>query len=128
MKPDRRRLEQLTKQAANTPPPSSPLAQARLEKTLKEIQFLETRIKTCELEQRQLEGELLRADDAIAVIRGAICPFADGLKRMPKFIAPRLVGATIGQIEIALSEEANRLLKLGDHALKTAIQKVGREL
>jgi len=106
----------------------SPLAQARLEKVLKECRFLEARIRVVELEQRQLENELLHLDDAIDLVRAAICPFADSLKRMPKFLAPRLVGQSLGQIEDTLVEEVNRLLKLGDHGLKTAIAKGGRKI
>lgn len=112
----------------NSEKPISPLAAARLEKLQKEIRFLETRIRTCELEQRTLENELLHLDDALDLVRAALCPFADGLKRMPRYIAPRLVGQSLGQIEDTLVEECNRLLKLGDHGLKTAIAKGGRKI
>jgi hypothetical protein len=108
----------------NSEKPISPLAQARLEKTLKEIRFLETRIRTCELEQRRVEGELLHADDAIDLIRAGLGPFAEGLKRLPKWIGPRLVGQALGEIEAHLTEEVNRLLKIGDTSLKAAMAKV----
>jgi hypothetical protein len=106
----------------------SPLAAARLEKTLKECRLLETKIRTAELEQRRVEGELLHADDAICLLRAALCPVADGLRRMAKYISPRLHGMSLGQIEDAITEECNRLLALGDRGLKDAISKAGREL
>ena len=128
----RRRAASVLKEAktstANTSENSekslSPLAAARLEKIQKEIRFLESRIRTCELEQRQLEGELLHASDAIDLIRAGLVPFAEGLKRMPKWIAPRLVGQSLREIEGFMTEEVNRLLKLGDTSLKAAMAKV----
>jgi phage terminase Nu1 subunit (DNA packaging protein) len=104
----------------------SPLAEARLEKVLKECRLLETKIRTAELEQRRAEGELLHADDALDLLRAVLCPIADGLKRLPKWMGPRLVGQSLGEIEAHLTEEINRLLRLGDTSLKAALEKVGK--
>jgi len=112
----------------NSEKPISPLAAARLEKLQKEIRFLETRIRTCELEQRALERELLYSSEAIELINAALGPVADGLRRLPKFLSARLHGQSIGEIENTLTEEANRLLALGNHGVKIAKSKTSREL
>jgi hypothetical protein len=132
----RRRASTLLKELKKTPGQTSdiseksisPLAAARLEKTLKECRLLETKIRTAELEGRRVEGELLHADDAICLLRAALCPVADGLRRMAKYIAPRLHGMSLGQIEDHITEECNRLLALGDHGLKNAVSKAGKKL
>ena len=106
----------------------SPLAQARLEKILKECQLLEHKVRSADLERRALERELLYSSEAIELLNAALGPVADGLRRMPKFLSARLHGQSMGEIENTLTEEANRLLALGSHGLKTAKSKTSREL
>lgn len=126
---DRRRLEQLTRQAAKTPAPSTPIAAARLEKLQREIQLLEHRVRSADLERRAFEHELMYQSEAAELLVAAIGPVADGLRSLPKALSPRLVGQPQREIENALTEAANRLLKLGNHGIQTFKEKTAsREL
>lgn len=128
MKATRARLEELTKQAASAPAPTTPIAAARLEKLHQEIALLQHKVRSADLERRALERELLYSSEAIELLNAALGPVADGLRRMPKFLSARLHGQSMNEIENALTEEANRLLALGNHGLKTAKSKTSREL
>lgn len=128
MKATRARLEELTKQAATAPAPATPIAAARLEKLHQEIALLTHKVRSADLERRALERELLYSSEAIELLNAALGPVADGLRRMPKFLSPRLHGQSMGEIENTLAEEANRLLALGSHGLKTAKSKTSRDL
>ena len=112
----------------NSIPALSPLAAARLEKIQKEIRFLETRIRTCELEQRRLEGELLYSHEAVELLTAALAPVADGLRTWPKWLAPRLHGQPIRSIEDTLTGAVNNILRLGQQNIATFKAKTSREL
>ena len=128
MKATRARLAELTQQAAAAPAPTTPIAAARLEKLHQEIALLTHRVRSADLERRALERELLYSSEAIELLNAALGPVADGLRRMPKFLSARLHGQSMGEIENTLTEEANRLLALGNYGLKTAKSKTSREL
>ena len=91
----------------------SPLAEARLQKTHREIAFLETRIRTAELEERQLEGELIYKTDAIELFNQTLQPIRNALENFAKQLAPRLVGQPQKSIEATLRAEADRIIALG---------------
>jgi len=91
----------------------SPLAEARLKKTLREIAFLETRIRTAELEERELEGELIFKADAIRLFSETLQPIKNSLEDLAKRLAPRLVGQPQKSIEATLRGEADRIIALG---------------
>jgi hypothetical protein len=91
----------------------SPLAEARLQKTLREIAFLETRIKTAQLEERELEGELIFKADAIELFNQTLQPIRNSLEHFAKQLAPRLVGQPQKSIEATLRGEADRIIALG---------------
>ena len=122
------RLAALTKQAAAAPAPTTPIAAARLEKLHQEIALLQHKVRSADLERRALERELLYSSEAIEILNAALGPVADGLRRMPKFLSVRLHGQSLGEIENTLTEEANRLLALGNHGVATAKSKTKREL
>jgi hypothetical protein len=113
----------------NSEKPVSPLAEARLEKVLKECRLLETKIRTADLEARTMARELLHQHEAAELIVAAIGPVADGLRSMPKALAPRLTGQPLQDVENTLTEAANRLLKLGSHGIQKFREKTApREL
>ena len=91
----------------------SPLAEARLQKTLREIAFLETRIRTAELEERELERELIFKDDAIRLFSETLLPIRNALENLAKQLAPRLVGQPQKSIEATLRAKADRIIALG---------------
>jgi len=91
----------------------SPLAEARLQKTLREIAFLETRIRAAELEERELEGELIFKADAIELFNQTLQPIRNSLEDLAKRLAPRLVGQPQKSIEATLRGEADRIIALG---------------
>lgn len=128
MKAARARLAELTQQAATAPAPTTPIAAARLEKLHQEIALLQHKVRSADLERRALERELLYSSEAIELLNAALGPVADGLRRMPKFLSARLHGQSMGEIENTLTEEANRLLALGNHGLKNAKSKISRDL
>ena len=93
-------------------PALSPLAAARLEKLQKEIQFLETRIRTAEMEQEALDRRLLEVDEARELVNRALEPVVQALRILPKSLSVRLVNGTTRHIENTLATEANRILKM----------------
>ena len=123
--------EMKTKQATtseNSEKPLSPLAAARLQKLEKEIVFLETRIRSAQLEQRELERELIHTDGAMQLINAGVGPIAAALRTLAKFMAPRLVGQPQVAIERILTTEANRILKLANGATNDFCSKYDRPL
>lgn len=90
----------------------SPLAAARLEKLQKEIQFLETRIKTALMEQDALDRRLVAVDEARELLNRALEPVVQALRILPKSLSIRLVHGTARTIENTLADEANRILKI----------------
>ena len=114
----RRRASAVLKEAKSSPattsensiPPLSPLAAARLEKLQREIQFLETRIRTAEMEQDTLDRRLLEVDEARELVNRALEPVVQALRILPKSLSDRLVNGTTRHIENTLASEANRIL------------------
>ncbi len=96
----------------NSLPALSPLAAARLEKLQKEIQFLETRIKTALMEQDALDRRLVAVDEARELLNRALEPVVQALRILPKSLSIRLVHGTARTIENTLADEANRILKM----------------
>jgi hypothetical protein len=95
------------------------LAEARLEKVLKETELLEHKVRSADLERRALERELMYQSEASELLTAALGPVSDGLRSLPKSLAPRIVGQSLQAIEDALTESVNRLLKLGSHGIET---------
>jgi len=114
----RRRASAVLKEAKSSPATASensasglsPLAAARLEKLQREIQFLETRIRTAEMEQDALDRRLLEVDEARELVNRAIEPVVQALRILPKSLSVRLVNGTTRHIENTLASEANRIL------------------
>jgi hypothetical protein len=113
----------------NSEKPISPLAEARLEKVLKETELLEHKVRCADLERRALERELMYQSEAAELLVAALGPVSDGLRSLPKSLAPRIVGQSLQAIEDTLTEAVNRLLKLGSHGIATFKEKTAsREL
>jgi hypothetical protein len=106
----------------------SPLAEARLQKTLREISYLETRIRSAELEERALSRELLYSSEAIELFNAALQPIVNTLHTWPKALAPRLHGQPMGAIEKTLLDAANSLLANARTNLATMKSKIGKDL
>ena len=112
----------------NSLPALSPLAAARLEKLQKEIQFLETRIRSAELEERALSRELLYSSEAVELFNTALQPIVNTLRTWPKALAPRLHGQPLRSIEKTLLDATNALLENARTNLATFKSKTSREL
>ena len=95
----------------------TPLAQARLDKTLQEIRLLESKVRTAELEERQLAGELLNVGDAIRLYCAPLQTIRDQLSTLSKRFAVRLHGLSVKAIEAALDSEADRIIALARASL-----------
>jgi hypothetical protein len=106
----------------------SPLAEARLQKTLREISYLETRIRSAELEERALSRELLYSSEAVELFNAALQPIVNTLHTWPKALAPRLHGQPMGAIEKTLLDAANSLLANARTNLATMQSKIGKDL
>jgi hypothetical protein len=106
----------------------SPLAEARLQKTLREISYLETRIRSAELEERALSRELLYSSEAVELFNAALQPIVNTLHTWPKALAPRLHGQPMGAIEKTLLDAANSLLANARTNLATMKSKIGKDL
>ena len=106
----------------------SPLAEARLQKTLREISYLETRIRSAELEERALSRELLYSSEAVELVNAALQPIVNTLHTWPKALAPRLHGQPMGAIEKTLLDAANSLLANARTNLATMKSKIGKDL
>ena len=106
----------------------SPLAEARLQKTLREISYLETRIRSAELEERALSRELLYSSEAVELVNAALQPIVNTLHAWPKSLAPRIHGQPMGTIEKTLLDAANNLLANARTNLATMKSKIGKDL
>ena len=109
--------EQRTVTSAISDKGVTPLAQARLDKTLQEIRLLESKVRTAELEERQLAGELLNVGDAIVLYCTPLQTIRDQLGSLSKRFAVRLHGQSVRAIENALSDEADRIIALARASL-----------
>ena len=58
-------------------------------------------------------------DQPNELLAAALGPVADGMRSLPKAIAPRIIGQSLQEVENALTEAVNRLLKLGSHGIET---------
>ena len=94
--------EQAVATAVNSENPMTPLAQARLTKTLSEIRLLQTKIRTAELEERALEGELLYLSEAQELVLSVTSAIANSLRGMPKTLSARLLNQPTSAIEKTL--------------------------
>ena len=112
----------------NSMPALSPLAAARLEKLQKEIQFLETRIRSAELEERALSRELLYSSEAVELVNAALQPIVNTLRTWPKALAPRLHGQPVKSIEKTILDAANNLLANARTNIATMKSKIGKDL
>ena len=112
----------------NSLPALSPLAAARLEKLQKEIQFLETRIRSAELEERALSRELLYSSEAVELVNAALQPIVNTLRTWPKALAPRLHGQPVKSIEKTILDAANNLLANARTNIATMKSKIGKDL
>lgn len=101
----------------NSEKPVSPLAEARLEKVLKETELLEHKVRCADLERRALERELIYQSEAVELLTKALAPMADGLRTWPKGLSPRLVGQSMQSIEDTLAESVNRLLEVARRSI-----------
>ena len=106
----------------------SPLAEARLQKTLREISYLETRIRSAELEERALSRELLYSSEAVELFNAALQPIVNTLRTWPKALTPRLHGQPVKSIEKTLLDATNSLLENARTNLATFKSKTSREL
>jgi hypothetical protein len=114
--------------SANSAKSMTPLAEARLEKTLKECRLLETKIRAAELEERALSRELLYSSEAVELFNAALAPIVDGLRTWPKALAVRLHGQPIKAIEDTLAGAVNGILATAQRNLATFKAKTSREL
>jgi hypothetical protein len=112
----------------NSLPALSPLAAARLEKLQREIQFLETRIRSAELEERALSRELLYSSEAVELVNAALQPIVNTLRTWPKALAPRLHGQPVKSIEKTILDAANNLLANARTNIATMKSKIGKDL
>jgi hypothetical protein len=113
----------------NSEKPVSPLAEARLEKVLRETELIQHKVRCADLERRALERELMYQTEAAELLVAALGPVSDGLRSLPKALAPRIVGQSLQAIEDALTEAVNRLLQLGSHGIEKFKEKTAsREL
>ena len=106
----------------------SPLAEARLQKTLREISYLETRIRSAELEERALSRELLYSSEAVELLNAALQPIVNTLRTWPKALAPRLHGQPVKAIEKTLLDATNTLLANARTNIATMKSKIGKDL
>lgn len=107
-------LKEVKNSTANTSENSanslSPLAAARLEKLQKEIRFLESRIKTAEMEQQILDLDTIRADVAKQMLSAALEPIVATLRTWPKSLPSRLAGMPSRMVESILADTVGQLL------------------
>ena len=95
-----------------TPSSTSPLAEARLEKTVQEIRYLETRIRTAELEEKHLAGTLISVEEAKEIFGRPHAAAAEVIRGMAKQMAPRLYNQSTREIEKSLADWSDGLLEL----------------
>ena len=115
--------EQAGAAAVNSENSMTPLASARLTKTLSEIRLLETKITTAVLEQRALDGELLYLDEAKELVLSATCAIANSLRGMPKTLSARLLNqpqraiekTLLDFVDITLAQCASAVAKVSSH-------------
>jgi hypothetical protein len=114
----RRRIRQMlsdSKEGATAP--DTALGQARLTKTLLEIERLQILLENEQLEQRRLKGELLFRQEAVELVTAPTQAIATALRDFGKRMAVRLTGQTASAIERSLNEWAAGTMQAADSAI-----------
>jgi hypothetical protein len=112
-----KKLKNLRRVASNAGTPTTPLATARLTKTLREIELLESKVAAAKLKERHLAGELLFLSEALVLVGSASTAIKNALSILPKNLGPRLHGQSQKQIEKTLAAEADRICALAESAV-----------
>ncbi len=114
----RRRIRQMLAEAKEgATAPDTALGQARLTKTLLEIERLQILVENERLEQRRLKGELLFRQEAVALVTAPQQAIATALRNFGKAMAVRLAGQPAGAIERTLNDWAGELMRSADSAI-----------
>jgi hypothetical protein len=95
----------------------TPLATARLTKTLREIELLESKVRAAKLRERELSGELLFLSEALVLVGSASTAIKNALAILPKNLGPRLHGQSQKAIEVTLANECDRICALAESAV-----------
>lgn len=114
----RRRIRQMlsdSKEGATAP--DTALGQARLTKTLLEIERLQILVENERLEQRRLKGELLFRQEAVALVTAPQQAIATALRNFGKVMAVRLAGQPAGAIERTLNDWAADTIQTAESAI-----------
>jgi hypothetical protein len=112
-----KKLKSLRRAASNAATPTTPLATARLTKTLREIELLESKVAAAKLKERHLAGELLFLSEALVLVGSASTAIKNALSILPKNLGPRLHGQSQKAIEQALANECDRICSLAEGAV-----------
>jgi hypothetical protein len=97
--------------------PDTALGQARLTKTLLEIERLQILVENERLEQRRLKGELLFRQEAVALVTAPQQAIATVLRDFGKRMAVRLAGQPAGAIERTLNNWAADTMQTAESAI-----------
>jgi hypothetical protein len=95
----------------------TPLATARLQKTLREIELLESKVRAAKLRERELSGELLFLSEALVLVGASCTAIKNALSILPKNLGPRLHGQSQKAIETTLANECDRICGLAESAV-----------
>lgn len=117
MKNPTAKLLKLKRLAESAPPPSTPIASARLQKLQLEIRRLEHEVESARLDAEIRAGRLLPLDEAVALYCRPLQVIRDQLGTLSKRFAVRLHGQSIKSIEALLADEANRIVGLARESL-----------
>ena len=114
----RRRIRQMLSEAKEgATAPNTALGQARLTKTLLEIERLQLLLENERLEQRRLKGELLFRQEAVELVTAPQVAIATALRDFGKRMAVRLAGQPASAIEGTLNEWAADTMQAADSAI-----------
>ena len=114
----RRRIRQMLSEAKEgATAPDTALGQARLTKTLLEIERLQLLLENERLEQRRLKGELLFRQEAVELVTAPQQAIATALRDFGKRMAVRLTGQPTSAIEGTLNQWAADTMQAADSAI-----------
>jgi urease gamma subunit len=99
--------------------PDTALGQARLKKTLLEIERLQILVENERLEQRRLKGELLFRQEAVALVTAPQQAIATVLRDLGKRMAVLLAGQPVGAIERTLNDWVADTMQTAESAVVT---------
>jgi len=120
----RRHAARIAKEAksmsANPAPAKGGLLDLRAQKLLREVEYLETRIRTARLQEREISGELLYFSEAQELATAAHSAVSEALASLGQRIAPRLMHQPQKAIEATLNAEGERIRQLA----RVAVAKV----